>query len=268
MKPRQGIALIMVLTVLTLTGCTPRVSVEEWTASTSPGDRVAMLHERAGQWEGYQAVLHISAESTKGTLRRIRTMVLAAPPDTLRMEALNPFGYSVGVLLLERDQASLWIPSEKAVYTAGRPETLIQHLLGIPIPIETFVYSLAGVVPRKYLNDVQSEPMSSGWRLKGQDPAEPWTTTWEFGVNPFTLRQIRVIGESQEITVRYEPAVDLTARNVPDRLVFSSSDWKLEVKVDQIQSVKEFQGGAFQVNYPGGLRQIDLDRAGWKGTGL
>jgi hypothetical protein len=231
-------------------------------------DRVAILDERARQWEGYQAVVHFSGESTKGALRRIRAVVLAAPPDMLRVEALNPFGQSVGLLLFDREQASLWIPSEKAVYTAGRAETLIQQFLGLPIPMETFVTSLAGVVPRKYLADLRSELTDSVWRAQAQDPSEPWTTTWEFGTSPFVLKQIRVVGDSRDIAVRYDPPVDLAARKVPERVVFSAEDWRLEVRIDQIQSVKEFQEGAFRVNYPGELRRIDLDRAGWKETGL
>jgi hypothetical protein len=93
-------------------------------------------------------------------------------------------------------------------------------------------------------------------------------TTWDFGTSPFALKEIRISGESQDISVRYEPPVDLSARGVPDRLVFSASGWQLEVKVDQLESVKELQGGAFQVNYPSGLRRIDLDREAWKARGL
>jgi len=261
-------ALIMGFAFLALTGCARRVGVEQWVAPMQPSDRVAILDERARQWEGYQAVVHFSGESTKGALRRIRAVVLAAPPDMLRVEALNPFGQSVGLLLFDREQASLWIPSEKAVYTAGRAETLMRQFLGLPIPLETFVTSLAGVLPRKYLKDLKSESKDSVWRVQAQDPSEPWVSTWEFGARPFVLKEIRVVGNSQEITVRYEPPVDLAARSVPERLVFSAEDWRLEVRVDQIQSVKEFQGGAFRVNYPSGLRRIDLDDAGWKGTGL
>ncbi len=268
MKPHHGMALVMAFAFLALTGCARRVAVEQWVAPMPLEDRTAILEERAREWQGYQAVAHISAESTKGTLRRLRTMVLAAPPDTLRIEALNPFGQSVGLLLFDRNQASLWVPSEKAIYTAGRPETLIQQFLGLPMPMETFIYSLAGVVPRKYLADLKSKSTNSGWRVQAQDPSEPWKTTWEFGTSPFTLRQIQVAGGPQDITVRYEPPVDLASRKVPERLVFSAEDWRLEVRVDQIQSVQEFQVGAFQVNYPSGLRKIDLDRAGWRGTGL
>jgi hypothetical protein len=194
-------------------------------------------------------------------------MVVAAPPDMLRIEVLSPFGQSVGLLLFTRDEASLWIPSEKAIYTAGRAETLIRHLLGIPIPMETFIHSIAGVVPRKYLQRLREQPTGSGWQARSQDPTEPWMTTWEFGSNPFSLQQIRLTGESGSITVDYDPPVDL-ARGTPDRLVFASTGWKLEVKVDQIQIVKEVQSGTFQVSYPSGLRRIDLDREGWKGTGL
>lgn len=261
-------ALVMTFAFLALTGCARRIGVEEWVAPMPPAERVAILEERARQWEGYQAVVHISAESSKGALRRIRTLVLAAPPDTLRIEAMNPFGHSVGVLLFDREQASLWIPSEKAVYTAGRPETLIQQFLGLPVPMETFIYSLAGVVPQKFLANLKSESSGSLWRVKARDAVEPWVTTWEFGTSPFALKQMRVVGDSQDITVRYEPSVNLAARKVPERLVFSAEGWQMEVRIDRIESVKEFQGGAFQVNYPSGLRMIDLDRKGWQGTGL
>jgi hypothetical protein len=258
----------MAFTILALSGCSRRVGTEEWVAPMPAGDRMAILDERARQWEGYQAVVHFSAESTRGTLRRVRSVVLAAPPDMLRIEALSPFGQAVGLLLFDRQQATLWIPSEKAVYTAGRAETLIQRFLGLPIPVETFIYSLVGVVPRKYLRDLRSETMGSVWRAQAQDPSEPWMTTWEFGSRPFVLKEVRVAGDSRDITVRYDPPVDLTARNVPERLVFSAENWRLEVKIDQIQSVREFQGGAFQSVYPSGLRRIDLDHSEWKGTGL
>ncbi|MCU0574757.1 MAG: hypothetical protein MUC41_17460 [Syntrophobacteraceae bacterium] len=268
MKPHHGMVLITALAVLTLPGCARRAGVETWTAPTPGAERLVILEERARQWEMYQGVLRINAEGPKGTLRRVRTMVLAAPPHMLRMEALNPFGQSVGLLLFARDEASLWIPSEKALYTSERAETLIQHLLGIPIPTEVFIYSLAGVVPPKVLVNMREQSVASGWRVQARDPSEPWTTTWEFGTSPFTLKEIRVAGESRDITVRYEPPVDLAARGIPERLIFSAPGWQLEVKVDQVQSVKELQGGAFQVRYPSGLRRIDLDREPWKATGL
>jgi hypothetical protein len=115
---------------------------------------------------------------------------------------------------------------------------------------------------------MREQSVASGWRVQARDPSEPWTTTWEFGTSPFTLKEIRVAGESRDITVRYEPPVDLAARGIPERLIFSAPGWQLEVKVDQVQSVKELQGGAFQVRYPSGLRRIDLDREPWKATGL
>jgi outer membrane biogenesis lipoprotein LolB len=259
--PTYWIALVL----LVLVGCAPRVKVGERITPTLPENRLSILEERARDWDGYRAMLHISAESGRGTLRRVRTLVLAAPEGRFRLEAMSPFGQSVGLLLLNEERSSLWIPSEKVVFTAGRAETLLQRLLGIPIPMEAFALSIAAVVPREALVGLRSEALDSGWRVYSHDSSDPWTTTWEFGASPFSLKQMRVHGESLDITVRYEPFVDLDARKTPERMVFSASDWRMEVKVDQIQSVHEFQGGAFHVTLPGGLRTIDLDHEEWKG---
>lgn len=265
MKSYRYFAIAATLAILTLAGCTPRVKLGGSIAPTIPADRLAILEERAERWKGYQAMLHISAESTKGTLRRVRSLVLAAPPARFRLEAMNLFGQSVGLFLFDHERASLWIPSEKVLYSASDAETLVQHLLGIPIPMEAFIYSMAGVIPREDLANQQSESTESGWRVHSKDSSGQWTTTWELGAKPFVLKEIRVRGGSLDITVRYEPFLDLDGRKSPDRLVFSATDWQMEVKIDQIQSVSEFQEGAFQVAFPAGLRKIDLDHKGWQG---
>lgn len=260
--PSYGIALVL---LLLLAGCAPRVKVVERIPPIPPENRLLILEERARHWEGYRAMLHISAESGRGTLRRVRTLVLSAPDGRFRLEAMSPFGQSVGLLLLDEQRSNLWIPAEKVVFTAGRAETLLQRLLGIPVPMEAFALSIAGVIPGHVLAGLRSEATDSGWRIYSEGSSAPWTTTWELGATPFSLKQMRVYGESVDITVRYEPVVDLQAGKMPERLLFSASEWRMEVKVDQIQSVQEFQGGAFQVTLPGGLRIIDLDREEWKG---
>lgn len=268
MKFCQRWFVVGALLVLTLSGCARRLGVETGTPPMEVAQRTAVLEERARQWEMYQGVFRISAEGPKGTLRRVRTMVLAAPPHRLRLEALNPFGQSVGLLLFTQDEASLWIPSEKALYTSQQADTLMEHLLGMPIPTELFIHSLVGVVPRNALTKLRELPAASGWRVQARDPSEPWTTTWDFDIRPFALKEIQVAGASQQITVRYEPPVDLSVRGVPERMVFSADGWQLEVKIDQLESVKDLQGGAFRVIYPSGLRRIDLDHEPWKARGL
>jgi outer membrane biogenesis lipoprotein LolB len=268
MKSYRWLIIAAILSVFTLPACAPRARLGETLPPTLPAERMAVLEQRAEQWQGYQAMVHISAESTKGTLRRIRSVILASPPHRFRLEAMSIFGQSVGLFLFDHERANLWIPAEKVVYSATDGGTLVQHLLGIPIPMEVFVYSLAGVIPQEDLAQAKSEPTELGWRLHSQDPSGQWTTSWELGARPFVLKEIRVRGQDLNVAVRFEPFVDLEGGTAPGRLVFTAEDWQMEVKIDQIKSVDRFQEGAFQANFPRDVRKLDLDRKGWKGESL
>jgi outer membrane biogenesis lipoprotein LolB len=268
MKSYRWFTITATLAILTLGGCAPRAKLGEILPPTLPAERLAVLQQRAEQWQGYQAMVHISAESTKGTLRRVRSLILASPPHRFRLEAMSPFGQSVGLFLFDHERANLWIPAEKIVYSAADPGTLVQHLLGIPIPMQVFVYSLPGVIPREDLAQAKSEPTEFGWRLHSQDPSGRWTTTWELGASPFTLKEIKVREQGLNVAVRFEPSVDLDGGSTPGRLFFSSENWQMEVKIDQIKSVGSFQEGAFQASFPRDDRKLDLDHKGWKGESL
>src|SRR5690348_6554702 len=96
-------------------GVVPRpeaLSSEEWNSR---------LASRAETWHRFQANLRIKAESPKGKAS-LRAIVVAVLPDRVRLEAFNPWGQTVALLLLDKGDSSLWVPSENVVYTARRAE--------------------------------------------------------------------------------------------------------------------------------------------------
>lgn len=245
--------------ILSAGGCASRPAATEQPKPLPRSEWHPKLQTRAEYWGTYQAKLHIRAESAKGKFH-VQTVILAKLPDQFRLEAFNLWGQTLGVLVLNQGNSSLWVPSEKVLFTAARPETLIEHFLGIPIPIETLGYSLVASISPDQLNSLQVLPGdASGWTGYFKDPRRNWTFTWQFSAHPFAMKSIGVREAQWDYTISYEPAVDLDLQMVPKKIDFVSSQWQMEVIADQISKSSEFQAAAFNPPFPSGIRKVDLD---------
>jgi outer membrane biogenesis lipoprotein LolB len=225
---------------------------------------VAGLKNRSDHWKSFQAKLHISAESTKGKFRKIQTILLAIPPNQFRLEAFNLWGQAVGAIVSDEKGFNLFIPSEKVVFTAEKAETLIEHFIGIPLPAETFLYSIIGSIPPDQQNTLQIQTQSSGLVGYSHNPGSNWSFSWHFTSNGSSLESIDVHQGQWGYQVSYDPAVPLDPNQTPHKIIYTSADWRMELTVDEMQVAPQMQASSFRLPLPTGIRTIDLDEAKWR----
>lgn len=257
------IYLIIAFVVLAgLTGCAPRPQpVVERPKVPSQDEWITMLADRTKAWQSYQARAHIAVESPKGKFN-FKAVILAGLPGRYRLEAFNPFGQTVSLLVLNRDrrQSSLFIPAEKVLYTAAKAETLVAHFLGVPIPLETFGYSLIACVSPEHLSRIMVASQGGEWLGHSKSPTRGPTFTWKFLPQPPALESMEVQEGPWRYSIVYESAVALSPQSVPEKIKFQSSQWKMEVTLDQIQGSPALQDSAFSPPIPSGIHEVDLDK--------
>ncbi|HOV87839.1 MAG TPA: lipoprotein insertase outer membrane protein LolB [Syntrophobacteraceae bacterium] len=240
-----------------LAACVPRLPVIERPPAPTADQWTAKLLDRALHWQSYQAKLNIRADSSKGKFR-FQTVVLAKLPDRFRLETVNPWGQTVALLLLRGDKALLWVPSEKTLYTAQRPEVLVAHFLGIPVHLETLGYGLTGSIPPEMLGNLTSVPGHPRWLQYPGTPEPGRSLTWKFGFPSYALEAVDVLEASWNYTITYEPSVDLEASKFPRKIRFASPQWEMDVTVDQIAPAPPMDDSSFDPPIPSGLRVIRL----------
>jgi outer membrane biogenesis lipoprotein LolB len=250
----------LILTVLSWNwGCARRPVPVERPQITTAEELLSSLAARSDYWNTYQARLHIRGESPRGKFR-FQSVIISQLPGSFRLEAYTGWGQTAGVLVITRDDSRLWIPSEKVVYTAERPQDLVGYLLGVPIPLELFGYALIASVPPEQLHALQVRRDRGGWLGVAQDTENNLQFTWQFLVSPASLQGIRVNEGLSDYNIAYEPAVNLDLTSTPERIHFASSEWQMEVRVSQMQIPRDMQASVFSLPFPEGIRTVSLDR--------
>ncbi len=123
-----------IIVLLSLGGCAHPPLPAEGPQPAFSGEWLPALRERSEHWTSYQARVTLRAQTTEKKFN-LNAIILARLPDEFRLEAFR-LGQTVGVLTLNHGQSSLFVPSEKVVYTADRSERLIAHFLGIALPLD------------------------------------------------------------------------------------------------------------------------------------
>lgn len=221
-------------------------------------ESVPKLAARSDHWRGYQAKLRIRASGTKGKMR-FQAIVLANLPDQLRLEAFSLVGQTVALFTMNNAKPVLWIPSEKMMFTAERPETLIDYFFGIPLPAGVFAYNLAAVVPPGQLDRLRTRQDSSGWVAETAAEGTGASWRWEFTAQPPALRAVAIKDGPWECRITYDPGVGLELRDVPQKMRLESAQWQMDVAVEQIVPASGFEASAFAPPVQSGIRTVDLD---------
>ncbi|MBP8645160.1 MAG: hypothetical protein KBH99_03450 [Syntrophobacteraceae bacterium] len=255
--PRSCLLFLSGLLLFAVTACAPRSTLVERPKLLTLDQWASMLQNRTEQWRTYEAKLTIRARSDKGKFR-FRTVVLAKLPDQFRLEAINPWGQTIGLLLLRGDQAELWVPSEKTLYTADHPEVLVAHFLGIPVHLETLGYSLTGSIPPEMLASLRGVPGKPRWLEYEGGSESKRTLVWKFASPSNALEAVDVREASWNYTITYEPSVDLESAGLPRRIRIASQQWEMDITVDQIAPSPPVDDSSFNPPIPSGLRLIRL----------
>ena len=163
-------------------------------------------------------------ESAKGRYS-LKAVVLAELPDRLRLEAFNPFGQTVGVLIQDKGKSTLWIPSEKMLYTASRTEKLTGHFLGVPVPtggIRLQSPSPASPPPTSITSiSCRDGPL---YKAVAAQQKKDWSLRLVDSACAARARIAhRSAGRPGICPVNYEPAADLVLVEAPRKIRFSSS---------------------------------------------
>jgi outer membrane biogenesis lipoprotein LolB len=221
-------------------------------------ESVHKLGARSDHWRGYQAKLRIRADGTKGKMR-FQAIVLANLPDQLRLEAFSLVGQTVALFTMNNAKPALWIPSEKMIFTAERPETLIEHFFGIPLPAGVFAYNLAAVVPPGQIDKLHPRQDASGWKAESASDGTGTSWRWEFTAQPPALKSVAVKDGPWECRITYDPAVGLEPGDVPQKIRLESAQWRMDITVEQIVPASAFEASAFTPPVQSGIRTVDLD---------
>jgi outer membrane biogenesis lipoprotein LolB len=224
----------------------------------APMDLESAFKARLQAWENYEARVSLRAQSPKGRFS-LKAVVLASPPEKVRLEAFNLWGQTVAALLLDDDRSLIWVPSDRTAYQSPRAEDLLRHFLGISLPPELFVYGLIGSIPPSRLHDFQVVPDLTGWKASSVLSESDIVLNWKILAQPFALESVEAKWKGQTVTISYEPPVALSPGETPQKIRFTSPDWQMDVTVDQIRSVPAFPEESFQLLIPADVRRVDLD---------
>jgi outer membrane biogenesis lipoprotein LolB len=243
--------------LLSLDGCTRRPPLVEQQPQVSFTEWLPTLQERSEHWRSYQARVHVRAQTPDKKLN-MNAVILAKMPDQFRLEAFR-LGQTVGLLTMNHGQSSLFVPSEKVLYTAARSEVLIDHLFGISLPLDTFAYSLSASLPPDQLESLQIVSRDNEFIGFPKPSLDGWSYAWQFVASPQALQSARVKQRTWDYSIRYEPPVGLAVREVPQKITFTSPQWQIEVTVQEIITAPNVQDSFFHNDFSGEILRVNLN---------
>jgi outer membrane biogenesis lipoprotein LolB len=256
---KSSLVWLIALSVLLpfLDGCTRRPPLVERPPQVGFAEWLPTLRERSEHWKSYQARVHIKAQTPDKKLN-MNAVILARLPDQFRLEAFR-LGQTVGLLTMNRGQSSLFVPSEKVLYTSARSEVLIDHLFGISLPLDTFAYSLSASLPPDQLESLQIVPHDLEFFGFPKPSPDGWSYAWRFIASPQSMESVQVKQGIWDYTIRYEPPVGLAVREVPQKITFTSPKWQIEVTVQDIVTAPNVQDSVFHNDFSGEILRVNLN---------
>ena len=133
-----------------------------------------------------RALKSLTAEiAASGTVtgRRIRVRLLAglAPPASVRLEAIAPFGQPLFVFAGREDDATLLLPRDRRILEHGRPDAVLETVAGVPLGGADLRLVLTGCVltprtdeARRFGDAWRVLPEGSGDVYLHREPRGPW----------------------------------------------------------------------------------------------
>ena len=85
--------------------------------------------------------------------------------------------------------------------------------------------------------------------------------TWSLLSQPVAMKAVSVRQGPLDYTIGYEPAARLEFQQVPGEVRFISSQWHMEVRVDQMTPNPKIRSAAFDLPVPAGVRRVHLTEA-------
>jgi len=214
------------------------------------------LKARSIFWHDYVAKFQLRVDS-KTAKFNARSIVLMKSPHFVRFETFTPIGQTAALYVSNENGPNLFIPSEKVIFSAQRPETLIRYFLGVSLPFEVFRYALSASVPLEQLENI--EVRSENGITHALSKSGTNIFDWQFLEGP-ALKEIYIRDGGFEGRISYDPPVAISSSAVPKKIRFTSSDWNMEITLEDLQTSQQFQPSAFYLPNLPGVRKVDLDR--------
>jgi hypothetical protein len=200
--------------------------------------------------------------------RRLRARVLAglASPESVRLEAVAPFGQPFFIFVARSGNATLLLPRDGRVLERGSPQAVLEAIAAVPLDAAALREALTGCTDLSETGTVRAlnedwrmvsagtrevylhrESRQAPWRLVAIIHHEPGRPAWRSEYREFT------VGPSG---------------NLPRAIRFKSTDsdrFDLRLTLSQVEVNVTLEPGVFEVRVPSGARSITLDEL--KATG-
>lgn len=218
---------------------------------------IAALKQRSDHWRDYRAKFRLRVES-KTAKFGVRAVVLVKGAYFARFETFGPIGQTASLFVLNETIPELFIPSEKVIFNAARPETLISYFLGVSLPFDTFRSALSATVPADLLDGIETR--AEGGVLHAVRKAGTRFFDWRFLAEGAGLTGLHVRDNEFEADIVYDPPVPISIASAPKKIRISSSDWNMEVTIEEIVPAPEFQPSVFYLPDLPEMKVVDLDK--------
>jgi len=195
------------------------------------------------------------ALSGRAGRQRLRGRVLAglARPASMRLEGVAPFGPPAFILVARGENATLLLPRDERVLRGEKPEDILGALAGVTLGPADLQAILTGCVVsapqptegRRHANGWASIDLSGGTTIFLQPAAG----------GMWTLRGARRAGWQIEYPA-WSGGFPQIVRLASDQAALMVD---LTVGLSQIETNKDLEDAAFNVNVPGGAEPITLD---------
>ena len=256
--PRFFVLFCFLLLLVVSTGCArltqnlPAVSGKP----PPPSLDMAKLKERSDFWRDYQCKFRLRVDSQTSKFSS-RAIVFVEGPKFVRFETFTPLGQTVAVYVFNETGPALLIPSEKTIFTAQRPETLVRRFMGVSLPVDLFRYALTASVPTEQFEHMGSRSEDGGWGLISNSGGNYFE--WRLTAGSLDLEAILVRSDEFEGRVSYEPPVGLKKEAVPGKIRISTSEWNIEIVVEELKPAPPFKPSIFYLPHLPDVQRVDLD---------
>jgi hypothetical protein len=144
------------------------------------------------------------------------------------------------------------------IFTAQRPETLVREFLGVTLPVDILRFVLAASVPPEQIDHMEIRFDAGAWRLIWNSGGSYFE--WQISAGSPALQGVSVRSAEFEGRVSYDPPVALSNEAVPDKIRISSSEWSMEILIEELKPTSQFQPSAFYMPDLPDVRKVDLDK--------
>lgn len=217
--------------------------------------RAAMEEATAACRRVSNITLEMSVAGSVGG-HRVRGRLLAglARPDSIRLEAVAPFGQPVFILTSQGPEATLLLPRDNRVLSRGRPDAVVEAVTGVPLEAPALFTIITGC-PTSPPSD-PARGFGDEWRVMPAGPDEVYLNREKAG--PWRVAAMERRPGANGWRAEYRNFQDGLARLI--RLVSTSRGaFDLQFGLSQVELNMPLGPDVFRLQVPASASPITLD---------